>query len=219
MLDTQSIFLAPDISAPASFTPSAERRYYLWWKWSFDRLFCVVLILPLATIAVILYAVNPLFNKGPVFFIQDRMGAQCRRFTAFKFRTMSPLAIEARGAFDAVETERITRLGSWLRKTRIDELPQILNVLLGEMSLIGPRPDAYDHACIYLHQVPGYHLRCQAIPGISGFAQTEVGYVAAFDDVQRKVNADLHYLENSCIKLDLWIIWRTLVVVLFQRGT
>ncbi len=187
-------------------------------KLLFDRFLALLLLVPLAFIALALVVLNPFLNAGPLLFVQDRMGLGCRSFTAIKFRTMTQHKDAARGAFDALEIDRITTLGHIMRKTRIDELPQIINVLRGEMSLIGPRPDSYDHARVYLRAVPGYAERHQVMPGISGFAQTEVGYVDGLEGVHRKVAADRHYIANATFRFDLWIAWRTLVVVLTRQG-
>lgn len=191
-----------------------------WSKQLFDLVGAGMLLLPLASVGLALLMLNPFFNGGPVFYAQTRMGLGCRPFTAFKFRTMAPArtGATARGAFDALETDRISMLGRILRKTRIDELPQIINVLRGEMSLIGPRPDSFDHACVYLDAVPDYRARHRILPGISGYAQTEVGYVDGLDGVRRKVAADLYYLAHASLRLDLWITWRTLCVVVGRRG-
>jgi lipopolysaccharide/colanic/teichoic acid biosynthesis glycosyltransferase len=110
-------------------------------------------------------------------------------------------------------------LGRFLRRSRLDELPQILNVLRGEMSLIGPRPDTFEHACVYLREIPGYAARHQVMPGISGYAQTEVGYVDGLDGIHRKVAADHYYLKHASFALDLWITWRTIGVVLTRQGS
>ncbi|WP_342076462.1 sugar transferase [Yoonia sp. SS1-5] len=187
-------------------------------KRAFDQIVAVMLLPLLAILMVLLIAVNPIANRGPLWFWQDRMGYRCRRFSALKFRTMRHEGTNSRGAFDQLETDRITPLGRLLRKSRIDELPQIINVLRGEMSLIGPRPDSYDHACVYVRVVPGYRHRHQVMPGISGLAQTEIGYVDGLEGVRRKVSADLHYIANTTLTLDLWIAWRTIIVVLSGRG-
>lgn len=187
-------------------------------KTLFDLLVSVVLLVPLACVTLLLALLNPIMNAGPVIFLQTRMGKNCRPFTAIKFRTMSPVIDSERGAFDALEADRISRLGHLLRKTRIDELPQIINVLRGEMSLIGPRPDSFDHAIVYLRDVPGYAQRHQVLPGISGYAQTEVGYVDDAEGVRDKVAADLYYLRHATLQFDLWITWRTLCVVLGCKG-
>lgn len=188
-------------------------------KMTFDLLVSLVLLIPLVLVGLLLLFLNPLFNAGPLIFLQKRMGQDCRAFTAIKFRTMTQRDTANRGAFDALETGRISPLGQFLRKTRLDELPQILNVLHGDMSLIGPRPDSFDHAVVYLRQVPGYAQRHQVLPGISGYAQTEVGYVDGLDGIGEKVAADLFYLRHASFRFDLWITWRTLCVVLGARGS
>lgn len=187
------------------------------WKFLFDQTIALTLLPLLTLVAGALVLLNPFLNRGPLFFKQERMGHRCRPFTALKFRTMTAGKSDVRGAFDALEVDRITSLGRLMRKMRIDELPQIINVLRGQMSLIGPRPDSYEHAKIYLHRVPGYAARHRVMPGISGYAQTEVGYVDGLEGLHRKVAADAHYIANATFRLDLWITWRTLVVV-FGRG-
>lgn len=198
------------LTKPLSSTAFAKRM--------FDIVVACFLLVPLTVFALVLIALNPIVNAGPLLFRQDRMGYLCKPFTALKFRSMGAAKGIARGAFDALETDRITPLGRFIRRTRIDELPQIINVLRGEMSLIGPRPDSYDHACVYLREVPGYAARHQVLPGISGLAQTEVGYVDGLDGIQRKVAADAFYIAHATFVFDLWITWRTLCVVLGRRG-
>ena len=195
-----------------------DSRSLPWAKRLFDVTFCLVLLAPLAFAAIALLILNPLFNRGPLMYDQRRMGLAGQPFRAWKFRTMSPANAAARGAFDGLEEDRISRLGRILRKARIDELPQIINVLRGEMSLIGPRPDLYEHACVYLENIPGYRARHQVMPGISGFAQTEIGYVDGEDGVRRKVAADLYYITNASLRLDVWIMWRTLCVIAARKG-
>lgn len=187
-------------------------------KRSFDIVVGLILLIPLAITAIVLLVLNPALNKGPLIYPQVRMGRNCKPFIALKFRSMIPAARVQRGADDPVESDRITRLGAVLRKTRLDELPQVLNVLWGDMSLIGPRPDYIHHARRYLKTVPGYRVRHAVRPGISGLAQTEVGYVASSEATVRKVQADLYYIRNSGFALDTWIFWRTLVVVFRRLG-
>jgi lipopolysaccharide/colanic/teichoic acid biosynthesis glycosyltransferase len=123
-----------------------------------------------------------------------------------------------RGPDDPIETDRITPLGQWLRKSRFDELPQILNVYRGDMSLIGPRPDEFRHAQHYLHSIPAYRDRHSVRPGISGLAQIELGYAEGMDATRRKTRADMDYIARATIWLDLWIFWRTIVTVIRMRG-
>lgn len=184
----------------------------------FDLGMCLLLLPVLGMAALLLLLLNPFLNRGSLFFVQRRMGKDCRPFRAYKFRSMTDAPVIARGAFDALETNRITTLGRILRKSRIDELPQILNVLSGEMSMIGPRPDYYDHAVVYVQQVRGYRQRHDVLPGISGYAQTEVGYVDGLAGLKRKVAADLLYIRRASTRFDLWITWRTLATVLGRQG-
>ena len=184
----------------------------------FDDVLAVLLLLPLTMIGLALLLLNPLLNPGTLVYRQTRMGQGCRPFTAYKFRTMSAATGPARGAFDGVERARISRFARLLRKMRIDELPQIINVLRGEMSLIGPRPDLFEHAQVYLETVPGYAERHVAMPGITGYAQVTVGYVEEAEGVARKVAADHRYIQDANFVLDLWIAWRTVGVIILGRG-
>ena len=182
-------------------------------------------IVPVVLLAALaLVGLNAALNPGPLFFRQTRMGRGGAPFTALKFRTMLPAgpdvgAAGARGAFDALEAERITPLGRVLRRTRIDELPQILNVLAGSMSLIGPRPDQFEHAEVYLETIPGYAERLAVKPGITGLAQTEVGYVSCRTGFRRKVRADLLYIRRASMRTDAWILARTAMVVAGMKGS
>ena len=187
-------------------------------KMVFDLLVSLLLLLPLFACALCLILLNPFLNRGPLFFRQRRMGLDCEPFTALKFRSMVPARAVSRGPFDPLEEGRIGALGRLIRRLRIDELPQIINVLRGEMSLIGPRPDSYDHASVYLRTVPGYRDRHAVLPGISGLAQTEVGYVDSPDSIRRKVACDLDYVMRASLALDLRIALRTVWVVLTAAG-
>lgn len=215
MLDFGQIPL--DVSLPQSDVAGTAYRSYA--KIVFDLIGACILLIPLAVVALCLIVLNPLFNAGPLVFRQSRMGQDCRAFTAYKFRSMAQAQAGRRDAFGALEQDRISRFGHLLRSTRLDELPQIINILRGEMSLIGPRPDSFEHACVYVRHIKGYAGRHRILPGISGYAQTEVGYAEGFDAVQRKVDADLYYMAHASFRLDLWITWRTICVVVGRRGS
>lgn len=196
-----------------------------WRRLSFrlaKRLIDIVLslaLLPiLAVTALALLLLNPWHNQGSLFFVQKRMGRGCRAFYAYKFRTMREAGNTQRSAECPLEVDRITPLGAVLRQTRLDELPQVLNVLRGEMSLIGPRPDCYEHAEHFMRSVPGYRKRHLVRPGISGLAQTQIGYVAGSDATTRKVQADLYYVAHADLRMEVWIIWRTLAVIFGREG-
>lgn len=184
----------------------------------FDHVVALLLLGLLVPVGAVLLVLNPFANAGPLIYRQDRMGYRCRRFAAYQFRTMRCATGATRGAFDALDADRITVLGRFLRKSRLDELPQIINVLRGEMSLIGPRPDSYDHACVYLRDIAGYGARHNVRPGVSGLAQVELGYVDGINGIRRKVALDLQYIAHASFRLDLWIAWRTIIVVLARKG-
>jgi lipopolysaccharide/colanic/teichoic acid biosynthesis glycosyltransferase len=184
-----------------------------------DLVVSLLLLPPTILIAMVLLVLNPFYNPGSLFYVQTRLGRNCKPFKAVKFRTMRSVSRVARSPDDPVETHRITPLGGFLRKSRIDELPQILNVLRGDMSLIGPRPDYINHARRYIKHIPGYRERHLVRPGISGLAQTECGYAEGYEATARKVKYDLYYIANTGLALELWIFWRTLTVVAKRGGS
>ena len=190
--------------------------------WINKRIFDIVislLLLPLLfTIGVILLVFNLLFNPGRLFFIQERMGKNCEIFFAIKFRTMTHVNEITRKYDDPIETNRITPLGRILRKMRIDELPQILNVLKGDMSLIGPRPDYYAHALVYLENVEGYRERYIIRPGITGLSQIRLGYVETLEALSKKTSIDKYYIQNTGYIIEFKIIFNTILIILRGLG-
>ncbi|UWQ77557.1 sugar transferase [Leisingera sp. M658] len=188
-------------------------------KRMFDLVVSCAILLPLALMCASgLLLLNPFWNRGPLLYSQRRMGRGCRPFTAYKFRTMRPAPEIRRTADCPLEEERITPLGRFLRRVRLDELPQIINVFRGEMSLIGPRPDYIGHARRFLSDVPGYQERHAVRPGISGWAQVELGYIEGVDATRNKVRADLHYIANAGFAMEARIVWRTLSVIARRGG-
>jgi len=202
--------------------PSVKRYAYLAAKRGFDLVFSTVVLIPaFLVVAISLVVLNPIYNPGPLIFRQVRMGRDCRPFWAYKFRTMrKPAKGEARnrGMNDPVEAHRIPPLGLFLRRTRFDELPQIFNVYLGDMSLIGPRPDYYVHAHRFAREIPEYRFRHAVRPGISGLAQIELGYAQGMDATREKTAADIAYIRDAGFWLDTWIFWRTIRTVIGMRG-
>lgn len=188
-------------------------------KRGFDIGFSLLLLPVVLVTAVVLMILNPQLNPGPLFYRQPRMGRDCKAFSAMKFRSMLPAARILRCADDPLEHDRITTLGRVIRKLRLDELPQVINVLRGEMSLIGPRPDYFHHARKYLRSVPGYRARHTVRPGISGLAQVELGYVNGIEATKTKVQADLYYIRNAGFRLDLYVFLRTIQTVLTRKGS
>ncbi len=182
-------------------------------KRAFDLVVAIAALPLIVLTALVLLAINPVWNAGPLFFLQTRMGRDCRPFRAVKFRTMRPANRIMRGPDDPLEADRITPLGQFLRRSRIDELPQFFNILAGHMSLIGPRPDYWDHATHYLDSIPAYRQRHIVRPGITGLAQVDGGYAEGIDATVEKTRHDLRYIRGSGIAMELYVLWRTIHVV------
>lgn len=181
------------------------------------------LIILLPALVVLAVAIK-LDSRGPIFFIQQRVGYRGKPFWMWKFRTMhaagtTPAAANAReSAKTRSDDSRITRIGRFLRKSRIDELPQLLNVIRGEMSWIGPRPEAEVLSQWYQAEIPFYRYRHIVRPGITGWAQVNQGHVAEIADVTNKLSYDFYYISNFSFWLDVLIIVRTIKTMLTGFG-
>jgi lipopolysaccharide/colanic/teichoic acid biosynthesis glycosyltransferase len=192
----------------------------LFWinKRLFDVTVCLLLIPLLIITSIIILLINYFFNSGNLFFIQHRMGKGCVAFPTIKFRSMKPVKEITRKYDEPIEVSRITSFGNILRKSRIDELPQILNVLKGEMSLIGPRPDYYVHAVEYLKNVKGYRERHIIRPGITGLSQIRLGYAEGLEATAKKVSVDNYYIQNVSYITEFKIVVNTLIIIIRGMG-
>ena len=158
-------------------------------------------------------------SKGSIFFKQVRVGRLGECFEIIKLRTMKEAAEDGTGpTFASRDDDRITRVGRLLRRTRIDELPQLWNVLKGEMSIVGPRPERPEFLDEINRRYPYFPVRAACRPGVTGWAQVRLGYVSDIEGIERKLALDLFYLRNASITLDLWIIWSTLRTVFTLSG-
>jgi len=180
----------------------------------------VALIVGLLLLPVIVTtALVVLLTSGkPIFYSQLRTGENGHPFTVYKFRTMNPDAEVAGAQFATENDPRMTPVGKWLRKYRLDELPQLWNVLIGNMSFIGPRPERPEFIEDLQQRVPYYNLRHMIKPGITGWAQVMYGYGDSADDALEKLQYDLFYIKNYSIILDISIMLRSLKVILFGTG-
>ena len=157
-------------------------------------------------------------SRGPVFFLQERVGQGRTSYRMWKFRTMVE-GSEAQGPQWAEENDlRATRIGRFLRRRRLDEIPQFLNVLGGSMSIVGPRPERDHFVRRLAGEIPHYGLRFEAKPGITGWAQIHFPYTASVEDSREKLKYDLFYIRNFTPGLDLRILLRTVRVMLFGAG-
>ncbi len=156
-------------------------------------------------------------SRGPVLFVQQRAGRDGRPFGLVKFRTMHP-STEARSEWVADNLDRITSIGRWLRRFRLDELPQFVNVLRGEMNLIGPRPHPTSNHAVFVNQIAYYGLRNSVRPGVTGWAQVRYGYANNLDEETEKMRYDLYYIKNRSLWLDWRILFETVGIIIFGQG-
>ena len=193
----------------------------LFWflKRIFDYVFCLILLPLFCFVFCVIFVLNRIFDSGSTLYFQNRMGLNGSSFKAIKFRSMSEIKSIQRKYDDPLELDRITYMGNILRKTKIDELPQLINILKGEMSLIGPRPDYFDHAIEYSNKIENYKLRYKIRPGITGLAQIKLGYAVGLEDTRKKTDIDLHYIENAGLIIDMKIIVSTFILLLKQSGS
>ena len=177
-----------------------------------------LLILTLPTMLLVAAAIR-LDSRGPIFYKQERVGRNGSVFEIYKFRTMRADA-EGRGLpqWASLRDPRITRVGSFLRVMRIDELPQVLNVLRGDMSFVGPRPERPFFVESLSRDIPFYLERHRVRPGITGWAQINYPYGASIEDAKAKLSYDLYYIKNFSLLFDLLIILSTAQAILFNKG-
>jgi exopolysaccharide biosynthesis polyprenyl glycosylphosphotransferase len=182
----------------------------------FISLIILFLTIPLTLIIPILIKID---SKGPVLFKQDRIGMNSKVFTIYKFRSMYQDAEKQTGpVWSKKHDPRVTRVGRILRNLRLDEIPQFFNVLKGEMSLVGPRPERPYFVDMLAEQLPYYRRRLKVRPGITGWAQVKHKYDESIEDVKVKLRYDLFYIENMSLRMDIKILGRTIFVVLFGKG-
>jgi len=198
------------------FCPS---KVYLAIKRFIDIALSLALLAVTAPVMAVVAILIKLETPGPAVFSQERVGFMGQRFTVYKFRSMRQDAERHTGPTWAKENDdRITQLGGILRKTRLDELPQVWNVLRGEMSFIGPRPERPYFVDMLKDKIRYYDLRHYVKPGITGWAQVMYPYGASIEDAYHKLEYDLYYAKNISLRLDLLILLKTIGVVIKGEG-
>lgn len=194
------------------------RRLQLAGKWMLDISLAVLglglLALALPAIALAIFLDCP----GPVFYVQTRVGKGGKLFSLYKFRSMVPGAENGHALWAEVDDPRVTRVGRLLRRTHLDELPQFLNILKGEMSLVGPRPERPEFVEQLAREIPSYHARHQVKPGATGWALVMQGYGGSKEDSLRKLQYDLYYIRHWSLRFDVLILAKTLAVMLKFEG-
>ncbi len=200
-------------------TPVSLPRPYAWWRRGVDLTFGIcgatVLLLALPLLAVCIFLDSP----GPIFYQQERVGYLGKTFRMLKFRSMHVHAERMGNAVWAAKGDRrVTRIGRFLRMTHMDELPQVLHILRGEMSLIGPRPERPAYAAELQRADPEYSRRLTVKPGLTGWTQVNYGYGDSEQDELEKLKYDLYYIKHQSIRLDLVILVRTISEVVLCHG-
>ncbi|NUO79982.1 undecaprenyl-phosphate glucose phosphotransferase [candidate division KSB1 bacterium] len=212
---TNQIYGFPLIEILPQYMPTWERIA----KRVLDFTLSLVILVLFAPVWLLVALIIKLDSRGPIFYKQERMGKDGRRFNVIKFRSMVSDAEKLTGPKWADKDDsRITRSGRFMRKWRIDEVPQFINVLAGEMSIVGPRPERPFFVEKLRKEIPLYPRRLRVQPGITGWAQIRGAYDASLEDVKQKLQYDLFYLENMSLKMDLKIILHTIYVMLAGRG-
>ncbi|CAM3647438.1 exopolysaccharide biosynthesis polyprenyl glycosylphosphotransferase [Flavobacterium gelidilacus] len=211
-------YLSKDFYKYFPFSRSNQNKFYLTFTRVFDVIFSLLgisiglLILPLILIF------NLIWNRGSLFYTQDRVGKNNKPFTIYKLRTMVKDAEKDGAVFATTNDTRITPLGKFLRKSRLDEVPQFINVLKGEMSIIGPRPERPIFVNQIAEKLPFYQTRHVIKPGLTGWAQVNHSYTDTIDDALIKLQYDLFYIKHRSIFLDINILIKTIGTVLFYKG-
>lgn len=186
---------------------------------AFDIAFALCLLVAVLPVMLLTALAIKLEDGGPVFYRQDRVGLNGTEFPLIKFRSMRTDA-EARGPVWAQQSDpRVTRIGAFIRRVRIDELPQVFNIFMGHMGVVGPRPERAHFVRQLAELIPHYEERAQVKPGLTGWAQVNYPYGASIEDARAKLSYDLYYVKHRSLLLDLWTVFATVRVVLFQEGS
>ncbi len=209
------IYVKDNIEADTNSTVVKNGLIYEYTKRVFDVVLSSIGLIVAIPLMVIIGIAIKLDTKGPIFYCQERVGKNGKVYTLYKLRSMHENAEENGAQWAEEDDPRVTKVGRFIRKTRLDELPQLFNVLKGDMSLVGPRPERPVFTYQFNEQIPGFINRLQVKPGLTGWAQVNGGYELT---PAEKLEYDLYYIENRSIWLDIKIILKTIKVVLTGKG-
>lgn len=212
---TSQIYGMPLIDIMPELMPEWERKL----KRLLDVTVSIIILIISLPVSLLAAIAIKLDSEGPIFFTQERMGMNGKIFKMIKFRSMKKDAEKHTGPVWSQKNDpRVTRVGKIIRKLRIDEIPQFINVLKGDMSVVGPRPERPYFVEKLSQEIPYYKRRLKVRPGITGWAQVKHKYDESIEDVKVKLRYDLFYIENMSIRMDLKILFRTIFVVIFGKG-
>jgi len=200
------------------FSRSNQNKLYLFFHRVLDLLFSVLGLSFGLLISPFILVGNIIGNKGPFFYSQQRVGINGEHFKIYKLRSMVVNAEKNGAVFASVKDTRVTKFGRFLRKSRFDEIPQFINVILGDMSVIGPRPERPIFVNELSEKIPFYEIRHIVKPGVTGWAQVNAKYGVTQDDALEKLQYDLYYIKHRSFFLDINIVFKTLSTIVFFRG-
>lgn len=200
------------------FSRSNQNKLYLFFHRVLDLIFSVLGLLFGLFISPIIFIGNLIGNRGPVFYTQTRVGRNGQNFKIYKLRSMIIDAERDGAAYATIKDLRITKFGRFLRRSRFDEIPQFINVIKGEMSVIGPRPERPVFVKQLSKKIPFYEIRHLIKPGVTGWAQVNAKYGSSEEDALEKLQYDLYYIKKRSLFLDISIVVKTLSTIIFYRG-
>ncbi|WP_299052948.1 exopolysaccharide biosynthesis polyprenyl glycosylphosphotransferase [uncultured Polaribacter sp.] len=201
-----------------SLNQNNSNRFYLFILRTLDLVSSLFGLSVMLLVTPIVFICNLFFNKGPLFYTQKRMGMSGELFTIYKFRTMVPNAENGTAIWASKNDVRITYFGKFLRDTRIDELPQFFNIIKGDMSIIGPRPERPEFVKELAKEIPFYTIRNIIRPGLTGWAQVNYPYANSVEEQEIKLRYDLYYIKERTTFLDFKILIKTFTTVLLKKG-
>ena len=201
-----------------SFLDKDDKKLYTIVKTVSDYLFSVIFLLIISPLFLLLAFMIRITGKGPVIYSQDRIGKDGRPFSIYKFRTMVFDAEKGTPALSTSNDERVTVIGKVLRRYRLDEIPNFINVIKGEMSVVGPRPERLFFINQIVKKAPQYIQLHRVKPGITSLGQVRYGYASTVDEMVKRLDHDLYYLENRSLWLDMKILFLTIGTVFRGKG-
>lgn len=211
-------YLSKDFYKYFPFSRSNQNKFYIIVLRFFEIIFSIIGLCIGSIIFPVIILLNFFWNKGPLFYTQERVGRNNKTFTIYKLRTMVINAEKNGAVFATTNDSRITPFGKFLRKSRLDEVPQFINVLKGDMAIVGPRPERPIFVKQIADQLPFYKTRHVIKPGLTGWAQVNHSYTDSIDDALIKLQYDLFYIKHRSIFLDINILIKTIGTVLFYKG-
>jgi lipopolysaccharide/colanic/teichoic acid biosynthesis glycosyltransferase len=188
--------------------------FYFYLKALLEPILAVLLVILLSPLLLGLALAIYVTSGRPILYRQERLGHRGKAFSLFKFRTMSMMAEHSGAQWASEDDPRVTRLGRWLRKSRMDELPQLLNVLCGELSFVGPRPERKTFYDFLVEKIPLFSMRLLVRPGITGWAQVKSGYAASVEESKTKLEYDLYYIQSMSPLMDFQVVLKTAALVM-----